>query len=481
MLKRLPSRTHRSKGIRVKHVLQICLLLGVCFWLVYQVKHSHDKKKEFAESDAKTSIRKISDGELPKLGRKDLHPREVVTKSEKPEEEEEVEEETSVEEEEKHEEEEREGEDTKHEVQEQEEEENKNEETEDGGRGGGDDEIDENDLERKDEEINRDDDFVDEEKEREEGDEENKTSETEEIEDQGNENSSEDQDLDGGDQNAHEAREEHYKGDDASSEVTQDARDTQAMSTGSETVSLGNSNETLETNHVGQENKSNNTDESKSGLKVEEVGISENSAKLDMVALVQKTDNSSSNPVDSQLSDRTQSYDQPEVGNNSSQVNREEASNSSAVVSTEASGDSTEMRKNEMPDSTSQQNNATTDGTTIGESSKEETTLREQTNSSTIASEANSSEFNSTLSMKVENTDVGERTQTDDGSRSSITIQNEKPIDASAHGEEEEMENDPIDASDIQIAQEVKDVSTDLDTLPEITTRGNENEEIAAE
>ncbi|CBI25108.3 unnamed protein product, partial [Vitis vinifera] len=70
-----PSRNQRSKGFKVKHILQICLLLAVCFWLIYQVKHSHDKKKEFDANDAKISSNTQGGNELLKFGRKDLHPR----------------------------------------------------------------------------------------------------------------------------------------------------------------------------------------------------------------------------------------------------------------------------------------------------------------------------------------------------------------------------------------------------------------------
>ena len=90
MIKRSPSRNNRSKGIKVKHVLQIILLLGVCFWLIYQVKHSHDKKKEFEENDAKVSVGTQTAYQTLKLGRKDLHPgKDEVNQNEKHEEEEE--------------------------------------------------------------------------------------------------------------------------------------------------------------------------------------------------------------------------------------------------------------------------------------------------------------------------------------------------------------------------------------------------------
>ena len=95
MYKQSPGRNHRSKGIKVKRTLQICVLLAVCFWLIYQVKHSHDKKKAFDEHDAKISQTTHVPDEILKFGRKDLHPRleETATKNEKHDEEEEVEEE----------------------------------------------------------------------------------------------------------------------------------------------------------------------------------------------------------------------------------------------------------------------------------------------------------------------------------------------------------------------------------------------------
>ncbi|PQQ10772.1 neurofilament medium polypeptide [Prunus yedoensis var. nudiflora] len=54
MLKQSPSRNQRSKGFKVKHALQMFLLLAICIWLLYQLKHSHDKKA-YEESSAKIS------------------------------------------------------------------------------------------------------------------------------------------------------------------------------------------------------------------------------------------------------------------------------------------------------------------------------------------------------------------------------------------------------------------------------------------
>ncbi|CAL1389852.1 unnamed protein product [Linum trigynum] len=257
MIKRFPSRNSRSKGIKVKHVLQICLLLGVCFWLIYQVKHSHDKKNEFDGKDAKVSTTTrthVHDNEILKLGRKDLHPRvDDVAKNEKaaededeetvPEEEiingvgdnkhaEELEQELELT---KHEEEEREDV-SKHEQEEERgddddddennkgdmEEEKKAEETEVESRAAGDDELDEHDQDKLDGESVEED-LLDEEKEKGREDDDAKEGEVNKEEDKEvHATLPEDEDHEDGSQNSHEAREENYKGDDASSAVTHD-------------------------------------------------------------------------------------------------------------------------------------------------------------------------------------------------------------------------------------------------------------------
>ncbi|CAL1380952.1 unnamed protein product [Linum trigynum] len=77
MFKSSPRRNQRTKGFKVKHALQLCVLLGVCIWLIYQVKHSHEKKGEY-----KNHVKTGSD--VLKLGRKDLRPivEETITRDE---------------------------------------------------------------------------------------------------------------------------------------------------------------------------------------------------------------------------------------------------------------------------------------------------------------------------------------------------------------------------------------------------------------
>ncbi|CAN7082234.1 unnamed protein product [Brassica oleracea var. botrytis] len=203
-MKKPSSRSQRgSRGIKGKHVLQICVLLGVCIWLIYQVKYSHDKKKEFYETDDKKLSEK-EDG-LVKLGRKDLLPGyHNQNEKEKHVEEDEDEEEINHGEEEKesksngtHEEEDEVAEEDEEdksklgeEVAEEDEEENKHEE----------DDIDEQDQSKTAGDADKDDESVEEEKEKE-------TDHADEV-----------------DMTVDEAREEHYKADDASSAVSHESR-----------------------------------------------------------------------------------------------------------------------------------------------------------------------------------------------------------------------------------------------------------------
>ena len=103
MLRQSPSRNQRSKGFKLKSVLQICVLLVICIWLLYQVKHFRNSMAN-KESTKETSEKVRSGHEIMRLGRKGLHP-EVKEKfpeneihgegKEVPEEEEEEEEEES--------------------------------------------------------------------------------------------------------------------------------------------------------------------------------------------------------------------------------------------------------------------------------------------------------------------------------------------------------------------------------------------------
>ncbi|KAL8205141.1 hypothetical protein R6Q57_008692 [Mikania cordata] len=75
MYRHSPVRNQRSKGIKIKHVVQVCLLIAVCFWLIFQVKRTHDKKKEFDANKNHIGISSAAADAIVKLGRKDLQPK----------------------------------------------------------------------------------------------------------------------------------------------------------------------------------------------------------------------------------------------------------------------------------------------------------------------------------------------------------------------------------------------------------------------
>ncbi|MED6180556.1 hypothetical protein PIB30_011319 [Stylosanthes scabra] len=527
MMKRTPSRNNRSKGLRVKHVLQIALLLGVCFWLIYQVKHNHDKKKEYDENDEKLLVRRQGDQSL-KLGRKDLHPvKDEVIHNEKHEEEEE--DENAVEDEvNKHEptyEEEDEGskneteesDDNKHGVrdqreeenkldaEEQEEDENKIEEMEDERRGVGDDEIDENDQEKTEVGTDRDEEFMDEEKEKEDDEKENENGEGE-----GKEELVENH-------NIREAREEHYKGDDASSAVTHDAHTT---STETEALSLENSDVNIDTNKTKPENEATYSDESNSNQKDSDLKATEGDLTAsNATSGIEGGNNTLSNPVDSSNLNETattSSDNQLEASNNSSGagVNTLSSSDQNKTVilsesdhsqnsswNTTISGDVEDVKTDGLVQSqnrVSQENlhdsNSTTTvktengDTSAGESSNlgggESENIRllasnetrdGSRNESSDASEGDNSEGNSeaTKTDKTLNVDGTEDEMFNGDTQTGET--DEMSDASSANDTSDSVEHDAIDSSD-----DAK-FRTDLDTLPDFRNEGENGDEIASE
>lgn len=193
MYRQYPNTNHRSKEIKVKHVWQLCLFLGVCFWLIYQVKPSHDEKKGFDESDVEVSLASGHSNIFVKLGRKSIHSR--------------VEEMTAED-----------VEGNKH-IEDDGLEDKKDEENESGGIDGGDETLDDAEVDRENSVVGN--------REVEEGDENGSIEEkdSEDINDQMEKESSVGEtDHDGDDMSWNEACEEHYKADDASSAVSHDTR-----------------------------------------------------------------------------------------------------------------------------------------------------------------------------------------------------------------------------------------------------------------
>lgn len=197
------------------------MLLAVCFWLIYQVKHSHDKSKHFDEHDGEVSEKLSKFDEVITLGRKDLHPRdEELSKNHEKIDDEEVEDEETL----------GKGDEISEETQVELERKRKEEGSADiealldgtsrgEGAGGrvGDDDIDEQDLDKAEKEADGNEDVLEGDKDIEK-DEENET----EGKDGDEDNEDEQQPENDGsltDQDMHGAREEHYKADDAFSSV----------------------------------------------------------------------------------------------------------------------------------------------------------------------------------------------------------------------------------------------------------------------
>ncbi|XP_039071300.1 uncharacterized protein LOC120218441 [Hibiscus syriacus] len=69
MIKPSGTRNQRCKGVKVKHVLQICGMLALCIWLLHQFRSTYDH-------NAIGLVQTVMSGNgALKLGRKDLDPR----------------------------------------------------------------------------------------------------------------------------------------------------------------------------------------------------------------------------------------------------------------------------------------------------------------------------------------------------------------------------------------------------------------------
>ncbi|CAI8604776.1 unnamed protein product [Vicia faba] len=544
MIKRLPSsRNQRSKGVKIKHVLQVILLLGVCFWLIYQVKHNHDKKKEFDKNDSTLSSVRTETDKVVNIGRKDLKPvKDEVDQNGKHEEEEDepvVEDlenkrehgEQQEEEGNKHESEvnvhegreEQDEEENKHGTEEQEEGENKIEEIEDEG---GDAEVDENDHEKSDVDNDQDDD--------EDADElKDKVDDNDETENE----DKEDEEKGGSAENdeSHEAREEHYKGDDASSAV---AHDTQATSTETEPINLTQAGLSVQMNIEQPDNKTtfhsdeNNRNENDSDLKDREGEAAD--AISSNVTAGKETGNTSLSTETAE----TNADSHFDVRSNLTAVITEASSNSTGAGDDTSS--SSEQIKTVVVSKSDNSQNATANTTVAGDIKQTEG-LEQPVNKT---SEGNLPDNDATVSVKPDNRDsapqesptlVGsalEKTidfaasnETDDisgnlnNNATSGTTESDKSKGITETSEAKETKNiyatvdemfkgntqtgetdeksdssstneildsvihDAIDLSDTQNIHEedMATAQTDLDTLPDIQNEGNDGDENSAE
>ncbi|KAL5070215.1 hypothetical protein RYX36_021102 [Vicia faba] len=462
MIKRLPSsRNQRSKGVKIKHVLQVILLLGVCFWLIYQVKHNHDKKKEFDKNDSTLSSVRTETDKVVNIGRKDLKPvKDEVDQNGKHEEEED---EPVVE-----------------------------------------------DLE-------------------------NKREHGEQQEEEGNKHESE---VNGGsaeNDESHEAREEHYKGDDASSAV---AHDTQATSTETEPINLTQAGLSVQMNIEQPDNKTtfhsdeNNRNENDSDLKDREGEAAD--AISSNVTAGKETGNTSLSTETAE----TNADSHFDVRSNLTAVITEASSNSTGAGDDTSS--SSEQIKTVVVSKSDNSQNATANTTVAGDIKQTEG-LEQPVNKT---SEGNLPDNDATVSVKPDNRDsapqesptlVGsalEKTidfaasnETDDisgnlnNNATSGTTESDKSKGITETSEAKETKNiyatvdemfkgntqtgetdeksdssstneildsvihDAIDLSDTQNIHEedMATAQTDLDTLPDIQNEGNDGDENSAE
>uniref|UniRef100_A0A1J3FPX1 Uncharacterized protein n=1 Tax=Noccaea caerulescens TaxID=107243 RepID=A0A1J3FPX1_NOCCA len=446
-MKKASSRSQRgNKGIKGKHILQICVLLGVCIWLIYQVKYSHDKKKEFYEKDGEKSTvlsAESKDG-LVKLGRKDLLPgyhnqNEKEKHVEEDEDEEEKESKSKVENG-KHEEEEKEEEEEA--VEDDEEEKNKQgeevpEEDEEENKHGEDD-IDEQDQSKNGGDNDKDDELFDEEKEGGSSERDEKEKDT-----------------------VDEAREEHYKADDASSAVSHDSR---VLKTEKLKESLGNSTETA------QENNANATTSEVEVQKEPDLKLGEaESGNVVEKATKEVKDGDSEPSISETKSAVTESTGETVHGN-----------------STEAILEASGFLKNEteIMRERSQEDGAPPSGSsdlhtvskveqTLNGSDPNMTVTANITNKDSIQDEFKNSTSESSLTENISGSNITE-----------VSTENSRSDGDDEIGEKEssnlfsaEQMEDTDDTPETTILQEEREALTDPQTLPDIRIEGNEEDE----
>lgn len=450
MYKQLPSgRMNRSRGFKVKNVLQICVLLAVCLWLIYQVKQSHEKK-QFDGNESSLSQKTGSSDGIPNLGRKYLPDSKEIANSD-----------------EKH------GtyvEDNNLEEDEQE----KNDE----GRGGGDDDLEEHNQEKNDGEVEQEDEAVGDEKEGEEKD--NSDDNNGEEQDENSEDNENDEDSG----SKHEAQEVLYKADDASSAVTHDM---QEVTTENENTSMEELRENAEVNVLEQAGEVNNDKEISDGQdttlvqdrttgheKSEHVSNSQGTSTANVTSM----EGLNGHPMERNLTETSGESNLDSTEYNNATLSGKTTAEGSNLANTtlDRSYDSASVVNNSLSDS----NLAT---------SKNEGAESTQSDSSVESNHANSS--------VLENVIQGHPRFTTQDDRWSATIDTSEATDAEKSGTVDETDStaeefesfntenigeieDLIDSSDSSFSLDEKDVRNDLETLPEIQTEGSDTEDVAA-
>ena len=343
--------------------------------------------------------------------------------------------------------------------------------------------MNENDREKSDNESDHEGENADDERLKEDGDEEAG----------GDENSSDEQENDNGDPITHEAREENYKGDDASSAVAHDDHST----TSTDDVSLESSSENAELNNKEQNSESNETEAIRSRLTEEVDKTANNETSTNENFSDVKLSENTSFPTDVSVQDSiptAQSNDQPESSNNTSSATTDtsnvENADSSQQKGTEIDLNHTQSEiidnlaaKNEtslqsiltdmndkvLENSTSASQPNEVEGETRNITSKPDLTVSDDETSKTKKDNRTNEPENVLPTMiPKENSEATHNDKSEDDGESNDDSSN------STNHIEDPVQDDRLDSNDSHVTERV-----DLDTLPDIEI--DNSEETAAE
>lgn len=480
MLRQASSRNQRSKGFKVKNALQICLLVAICIWLLYQVKHSHEKKRAFEERNLKTTRVGDSQVEFFKFGRRDLPQIEdTVSVNETHEKEEENEE------------------------AQEEEHDSKQEEIEgEEGRVENDDEIDEQDQDKGDEEAEH------EEESTEEDDRDSHEKEGDHERENGHEEVDvfDNQEHEGGSQ---EAREENYKRDDASSAVV---HDTHVTDSEAGTGGAGNTYEDQVIDKVDDDSTANGskdvTDIGSNGSKDEDVGEilerkiveSDDGSKGDN-DLSAGSEGASVGITDA-VSNGTESIQFDHLSANVTAADNKDIDAENKDVEIEFSKPGNKSVSNVSNSAMVESNNQMEQQINLTMAAESNTQVGLQTNSTGGLSDhpsevhPNSTLVAATIISTSNDTAILDSAQTQNNGADDATVEEESRnvveqadnadtttavLDSEEHTNLLATEGEGDDPSHAVITEEEKDARTDLSTLPEIQNEDRTTGEEAAE
>ncbi|XP_021903840.1 sericin-2-like [Carica papaya] len=270
-----------------------------------------------------------------------------------------------------------------------------------------------------------------------------------------------------------------------------------------------------------QENASNNTEENRKDQNNSELKVDdgENSSSLNTMNTEEKDHSNKSsdskNNLLLNLTETTQSNNHSDSRSNVTELSTENDRNSTGS-STGTSGsahggaetllDATQALNTTQVGATSVEDNLQMSKLNKTEANNNltdanSTSSTESRNPDAITGELSNSTTNSGSVMLEESTRSNETAEGDESSKSSATEEttnltnNEKEHSDKESGSADDslvpsyaaeettdaVQHDPIDSSDTTIPIEEKEARTDLDTLPDIRTEGDENEDAAAE